>query len=143
MKALQQGIDTLLSKKHKKGHKKSGNKKTKKEYISESSSESTESDKDSSDKSDKDNSDTESQKSVSKIDEHILQNLYNSISKYNGEGDIQKLYDFIDKVESYLNMIRLDTNIELDIVTVSVPIEMRSRVFEVGLALGTVELHKF
>src|SRR5579871_3256378 len=72
MKTLQQGIDTLLSKKHKKGHKKSENKKTKKEYISESSSESIESDKDSSDKSNEDNSDTESQKSISKIDEHIL-----------------------------------------------------------------------
>src|SRR5579871_4516998 len=88
MKALQQGIDTLLSKKHKKDHKKSGNKKTKKEYISKLSSESIESDKDSSNKSDKDNNDTESQKSVSKMDEHILQNLYNSIPKYDGEGDI-------------------------------------------------------
>ena len=88
IKALQQGIDTLLSKKHRKGHKKSRNKKIKKEYISESSSESTESDKDSSDKSDEDNSDTESQKSVSKIDEYILQNLYNSIPKYNEEREI-------------------------------------------------------
>src|SRR5579871_1000833 len=118
MKALQQGMDTLLSKKHKKGYKKSGNKKTKKEYISESSSKNTESNKDSNDKSDEDNSDTESQKSISKIDKYILQNLYNSIPKYDGEGDIQKLYDFIDKVESYLNMTRLDTDIELDIVTV-------------------------
>ena len=111
-------MDTLLSKKHKKDHKKNGNKKTKKEDISESSSESTESDKDSSDKSDEDNSDTKSQKSVSKIDEHILQNLYNSIPKYNREGDIQKLYDFIDKVESYLNITKLNTDIELDVVTV-------------------------
>src|SRR5215471_11824478 len=111
-------MNTLLSKKYKKGHKKSGNKKTKKEDISESSSESTDSDKDSSDKSDEDNSDTESQKSVSRMDEYILQNLYNSIPKYDREGDIQKLYDFIDKVESYLNVTRLDTDIELDIVTV-------------------------
>src|SRR5579871_6457185 len=111
-------MDTLLSKKYKKGHKKSGNKKIKKEYISESSSKSTESDKDSSNKSDKDNSNIESQKSISKMDKYILQNLYNSIPKYDGERDIQKLYDFIDKVESYLNMTRLDTDIELDIVTV-------------------------
>src|SRR5579871_6411807 len=94
MKALQQGMDTLLSKKHKKSHKKSRNKKTKKEYISESNSESTESNKDSSDKSDEDNSDTESQKSISKMDEYILQNLYNSISKYNRERDIQKLFEY-------------------------------------------------
>src|SRR5579871_4532026 len=118
MKALQQGIDTLLSKKHKKSHKKSGNKKTKKEYISELSSESTVSNKDSSDKSDEDNSDTESQKSISKIDKHILQNLYNSISKYDGERDIQKLYYFIDKVESYLKVTKLDTDMKLDVVTV-------------------------
>src|SRR5579871_5554051 len=88
MKALQQGMDTLLSKKYKKGYKKSGNKKTKKEYISKSSSKSTESDKDSSNKSDEDNSNTKNQKSVSKIDKYILQNLYNSISKYNRERDI-------------------------------------------------------
>src|SRR5579871_1476921 len=111
-------MDTLLSKKYKKGHKKSGNKKTKKEYISESSSKSTESDKDSSNKSDEDNNDTKSQKSISKMDKHILQNLYNSILKYDGEGDIQNLYDFIDKVKSYLNVIRLDTDMELDVVTV-------------------------
>src|SRR5579871_4797918 len=118
MKALQQGIDTLLSKKYKKSYKKSGNKKTKKEYISKSSSESIESDKDSSDKSDEDNSDIESQKSISKMDKYILQNLYNSIPKYNREKDIQKLYNFNDKVESYLNILRLDTDIELDIVIV-------------------------
>ena len=43
------------------------------------------------------NNNTESQKSISKIDEYILQNLYNSISKYDRERDIQKLYDFIIK----------------------------------------------
>src|SRR5579871_3178883 len=35
-----------------------------------------------------------------KIDDHILQNLYNNIPKYDEKGDVQKLYDFIDKVES-------------------------------------------
>src|SRR5579871_1654451 len=116
MKALQQDIDILLSKKYKKSHKKSENKKIKKEYISKSSSESTESDKDSSNKSDKDNSDTESQKSINKIDEYILQNLYNSILKYNREEDIQKLYDFINKVESYLTIGNMYTDIKLNII---------------------------
>src|SRR5579871_6162973 len=37
-----------------------------------------------------------------KINDHILQNLYNNIPKYDGEGDIQKFYNFINKVESYL-----------------------------------------
>src|SRR5579871_5330307 len=52
-----------------------------------------------------------------KIDDHILQNLYNNIPKYNGEGDVQKLYDFIDKVESYLAIGNMHTDVELDIIT--------------------------
>src|SRR5579871_4916191 len=52
-----------------------------------------------------------------KINDHILQNLYNNIPKYDGEGDVQKLYDFIDKMESYLAIRNMHTDIELDIIT--------------------------
>src|SRR5579871_6731607 len=51
-----------------------------------------------------------------KIDDHILQNLYNNIPKYDGEGDIQKLFDFIDKVKVYLVIGNMHANIELDII---------------------------
>src|SRR5579871_5877803 len=54
----------------------------------------------------------------SKIDDHILQNLYNNIPKYDGERNIQKLYDFIDKVESYLAIGNIHADIELDIITI-------------------------
>src|SRR5579871_4310381 len=51
-----------------------------------------------------------------KIDDHILQNLYNNIPKYDRERDVQKLYDFINKVKSYLAIGNMYTDVELDII---------------------------
>ena len=53
-----------------------------------------------------------------KINDHILQNLYNNISQYNSDKETQKLYDFIDKVKSYLIITKLNMDIELEIIIV-------------------------
>ena len=126
MDALRQGLETLFQKKSKKTVETKKTKKTKKlrDTDTENSNDTgsdkdKDSDKDSNNESDNDSQGSRKSTRSIKLSDHILQNLYNNIPRYDGEGDVQKLYDFIDKVDSYLNIANLDdNNIELNVITV-------------------------
>src|ERR1035438_2332314 len=66
---------------------------------SESSSEEEESSSSPSDDERRSSASRKSTLSISKI----VQAIYKAIPKYDGEGDIQKLLDFTDKVDDYVN----------------------------------------
>ena len=53
---------------------------------------------------------------TTKYMDSVTKNLYENIPKYDGESDIQKLLDFIDKVDDYLEIARLDPNLELKLI---------------------------
>ena len=42
--------------------------------------------------------------------------IYNAIPKYDGEGDIQKLLDFADKVEGYINVVEMSSTLQVTII---------------------------
>jgi hypothetical protein len=50
-------------------------------------------------------------------EQNLTNQIYGEIPKYDGEGDIQKLMDFIDKVENYLEMVEFPALTEVKAVT--------------------------
>jgi len=50
-------------------------------------------------------------------EQNLTNQLYTEIPKYDGEGDIQKLMEFIDKVENYLEMVEFSPLTEVKAVT--------------------------
>ena len=46
----------------------------------------------------------------------MVKSVYDNIPRYDGEGDIQKLLNFIDKVEDYLAII--DTMLTIEIMLI-------------------------
>ena len=61
-------------------------------------------------------SSTSSKKSQSSI-ASICKSLYNNIPKYDSDGNVQKLLDFIDKVKNYLNMAELTSSQEVSVIS--------------------------
>src|SRR5579871_1508012 len=55
---------------------------------------------------------------TTKYMDSVTKNLYENIPKYNRESDVQKLLDFIDKVDDYLEVARLDPDLELKLIPV-------------------------
>ena len=53
---------------------------------------------------------------ITKYIDSITKNLYENIPKYDREDDVQKLLDFIDKVDDYLEVARLDPDLELKLI---------------------------
>ena len=44
---------------------------------------------------------------------NLVKALYDAIPSYNGDGDVQKLLEFIDKLESYFEMVELSPTSQL------------------------------
>ena len=38
---------------------------------------------------------------------NLVKSMYDAVPRYDGDGDVQKLLEFIDKMESYFEMIEL------------------------------------
>ena len=47
----------------------------------------------------------------------ILKSIYDNIPQYSGDGDIQKLLDFVDKVDDYLNIADTTPTMEITLIT--------------------------
>ena len=47
----------------------------------------------------------------------IVQTIYDAIPKYDGDGDVQKLLDFADKVEDYVNIVEMTPTLMVTIIT--------------------------
>src|SRR5579871_2782907 len=46
----------------------------------------------------------------------ISKHIYENIPRYNGEGDVEKLLDFIDKADDYLEVANLEPEIAVKII---------------------------
>src|SRR5277367_5607499 len=47
----------------------------------------------------------------------IVQTIYNAIPKYYGEGDVQRLLDFTDKVEDYIDAVDMSSMLLVTMIT--------------------------
>ena len=47
----------------------------------------------------------------------ISKYLYENIPRYDGEGDVEKLLDFIDKADDYLEVANLEPEIAVKIIS--------------------------
>ena len=58
-----------------------------------------------------------SSKRLHQLIKSLQKSLYDLIPKYDGEGDIQRLLEFTDKVESYLEIAELIPTLEITAIT--------------------------
>ena len=47
----------------------------------------------------------------------MTKSIYDNIPQYNGDGDIQKLLDFVDKVDDYLAIMDTTPTMEITLIT--------------------------